>query len=239
MHNKLIIVLIGLILLLGGGMAGAVEKQDKKVSNKSAVSSGGYWKMTTPSDAPGKDPICRDFEKVLNTTKEPPENLKCNWTLPPGEKRFKKVEWQPLDWRKYQDLIHDGFVSPLNKEAGELSWKKNGPSIIKEYEEGKRSLWVTQVDIDKDGKIDHIVREEIADCPDTGRILGPMIPETGRLDFKNESLYYHFSLSADASEIIFYYGQPFIFTYRDVPNPGMVRIYRYYRYEQCRYFYQK
>jgi len=177
MHNKLIAVLIGLILFLGGGLAGAGEKPDENVSNKPPVLSGALWKRTTPSETPGNDPICKDFEQLLNTTKEPPEKLKCNWTFPSVEKRFRKAEWKQLDWRQYQDLIHDSFVSPLNREAGERSWKDYGPSVIKEYEDGKRGLWVTQVDIDKDGRIDHIVREEITGCPATGRILGPMIPE--------------------------------------------------------------
>lgn len=218
----------------------AAEEGNKKTRNKEVATLAKCWERIAPlehGDADGNDPICRDYEKVLNTTCEPPEKLRCNWTLPLGEKRFKKVAWQPLDWRQYPELIRDFNDSRVRNDLREQSWKDNGPIIMKEYENGARSIWVAAVDIDHNGNMEHVVRNRMASCTSGGTIFGAMKPETGRLDRKNASLFYHFHVEQRGSEIITFYGQPFLFVYGSVPS--CVSIFRYYRTEQCRFLYKK
>lgn len=233
---------VGMILVMCSMamLVSAAEEDNKKIRKKEIATSTKCWKRITPlehGDADGNDPICRDYEKVLNITCEPPEKLRCNWTLPFGEKRFKKVMWQPLDWRQYPELIRDFNDSRLRDDLREQSWKENGPIIMKEYKDGTRSIWVTAVDINHNINMEYVVRNRIAGCTSGGTIFGKMVPETHRLDYKDTGLFYHFHIEQRGGEIITYYGKPFFFVYGSVPK--CVSIFGYYRKEQCRFIYKK
>jgi hypothetical protein len=219
MRNKLIAVLIGLTLLLGGGMAGASEKQDRKTSNKPAVSSGKCWERTwvTSEVLKGRSTmaVCKAFEQVLNTTCEPPDKLRCNWTLPPGEKRFKKLKWEQLNWKEYWDMAGDINKSGVREDLRDALWKNEEAKERKEFEEGHRSLAITQVDIDNDKKTEHVLRYNLIPCEKMpGVMFGVMTPETKRLDWRFEHVLSNVNARKGA-EIMLYNGKAYMLGWDD------------------------
>ena len=102
------------------------------------------WKRQEPgtdrfSTITGDECVCRAFEQVLNTTCEPPKKLECNWTLPPGEKRFKKLGWVQVDPKEYWGLIKDLNVSCIRDDLREELWKTAEPQERKAID-----AWETQ-----------------------------------------------------------------------------------------------
>lgn len=215
MHKKLIAVLIGLVMLLGGGTAGAAEKQDRKTSNKPIVSSSKCWQRVwrTSEAFMGKStmPVCKAFEEVLNTTCELPNELQCNWTLPQGGKRFEKLKWEPLNWRDHWELVGDLNKTGIREDGRAELWKREEARIRDIFEEGKGSLAVTRADIDHDGKAEYIVRWDLISCKETpGTTFGVMIPETKRLDWRFRQLFLAPN-SDDGAELMLYDGHLFMF----------------------------
>jgi hypothetical protein len=227
MHKKLIVILIGLILLLGGELAGAGEKQDAKANNKHSVSSGKCWKRTwLPSEAlMGRStmPVCKAFEKVLNTTCEFPEKLECNWTLPMGEKEFKKLTWRSLDPKEYWGLIQDIALSGWAEQYRAGQWEKIEPEYKKELDAGLLQLKVATVDIDHDGQVEEVVLLRNGLCGKAGWHdgLGIINPETKRIDWK----FWHLLLGPNASEggnIMLHDGKAYMFGWDYSWNVAMV-----------------
>jgi hypothetical protein len=210
MHNKFIlgVMLLGLSLVVQPAFA--EEKQGAK-SKKTTAQSEKCWKRVKPFEGTGNAPVCVAFEKLLNTTCEPPEKLKCNWSLPVGEKRFKKLKWLPLDWKEYLELIGDINKSGVREDMREGLWKKEEPRILKLFEEGKRSIAITTVDIDHDGNKEQIVRYDLIPCNETpGVMFGVMLPETKRLDWRFEHLL-NTANASEGAEIMLFDGRAFMF----------------------------
>lgn len=215
MHKKLILILIGLILLLGGGMAGAREKQDTKTGNKSSMSSRKCWEHTwVISEAlKGRStmPVCKAFEEVLNTTCEPPEKLRCNWTLPAGEKRFKKLIWKQIDLEAYRGLIED---MALGKDSSKERWNTKDPQFKKAFEEGRIKIKMTPVDIDGDGATESLVHQNWrVGCPARGG-FGVIDSDTKRLDWRFRQLLLAPN-SDQGAEIMLYNDKAYMFGWDD------------------------
>jgi hypothetical protein len=194
------------------------------------------WNRLPPVDEryilPEYSTVCEAYEELLNTVCEPPEKLGCNWTVPPGDKRFRKLEWVELEPRDYWGLIKDLSVCGVKEALREELWKKKETQVIKALDEGKRRLWVATVDIDQDGHEEQVVRFEFLPCKDDpGSIFGVMDPQTKRMDWKryqalggvNNFAYY-------GNEILLYEGKAYMFkiekiSYDPTPEKG-VELYK-------------
>lgn len=192
------------------------KKNDSdKVKSGQATKPGGRsspcWKRTKAFEDTGDSALCKEFEKVLNTTCESPDQLRCNWTIPSEYKKFKKPEWQPIEWRNYWGLIKDINASGVREDLREDMWKRDETRIRKLWEEGKRSLSMTKVDIDHDGQAELVVRYDLTPCHETpGTMFGVMIEETKRIDWRFRNLFLAPN-SCEGSEILLYDGMAFMF----------------------------
>jgi hypothetical protein len=208
MLHKLIIGIIFLVLSLLVQPASAVEKQGTKTDEKASAK---CWQRQKAYTVSGNAPVCVAFEKLLNTTCESPEKLKCNWTLPDGEKRFKKLRWKTIDWREYWSLIGDISVSlifPTGEREGR--WELMKDRERKAFDEGKSSLSITIVDIDNDGNKEQVVRMDFVPCNENAAsVFGVMNPDKRIDSFRG----LFFSVNTDLSpEIMYYNGKAFMFS---------------------------
>lgn len=169
------------------------------------------WKRTKAFDDAGNAPICKAFEQVLGTTCESPDQVSCNWTLPSRDKRFIKLQWMPLDWRKYWDLIADINKTGVREDLRANLWSKEEASERREFEEGHRSLHITYVDIDNDGMSEQVVRYDLLPCHKLAwTMFGVMVPATKRLDWRFRYLFLDVN-SSDGANIMLYNGITFMY----------------------------
>lgn len=197
------------------------------------------WKRMPPLDErhmlPEYDTVCKAYEELLNVVCEPPERLGRNWTVPPGDKRFRKLKWVGLDPRHYWGLTKDLSVCGIREDLRENLWKTKEAQVTKALEEGNLRLSVTTVDIDHNGREEQVVRYEPPPRKGAvGTIFGVMDPETKRMDWKrykaisgvNSFAYY-------GNEILLYEGKAYMFkikkiSYSPTPEKG-VMIYMGFR----------
>lgn len=199
-------------------------------------------------------PVCVVFEEVLNTTCELPEKLQCKWTLPEGEKRFKKLEWKPLDPKEYRGLTEDYIFGEADSknpdpEYRKMRWNSINPDFKKAFDEDTLNIKAAIVDInqnEQDGE-EQVVRYSLpSKCAGTFSIMNP---ETKRVDWKRNEIFFHVNaLSYYGSEILLYNGKAFMFKIMDIfyePNsePSKeVILYEGYSYGSgnvCRFKYLK
>lgn len=167
------------------------------------------WVQTKSLYHDVNDPeLCTTFEQVLNAICEPPEKLQCNWTLPQETKGFTKINWQLIDYRKYWSLVKDLRLSGWAKQYREDNWKSIEPEVRKTFERGYISLEVANVDIDRDGKEEYIVRSTYAPNCSTMGTIGVVNRQTDTLDENYDNMKPGF---ATGYEIILYKGRPYIF----------------------------
>jgi hypothetical protein len=214
MRNKFVLFVLLFIFSLALVPSLAAEKQANKASGKTLVKTVNCWKRTwvTSEALLGKStmPVCKAFEEVLNATREPPDELRCNWTLPAGEKRFKKLMWEPLDPKEYWGLIEDIVLSGWAEKYRAGQWERLEPEYRKKLEEGKINLTVSSVDLDSDGTPERLVRYNwISDCRARG-VMGVMNPETRRLDWRFRQLLLGPN-SDEGAEIMLYNGEAYMF----------------------------
>jgi hypothetical protein len=198
MIHRMVAAIMILLLSFISGITLAGENQTAREEKKSITTSGKCWKRVTWVDrttsvgdgtrAPvyerSDSPVCMDFEKLLNVTCEPPDKLQCNWTLPLGEKGFKKLEWKAIDPKEHWNLIKDMVLSGWNEKYKAGQWEKLEPEYKRELEKGLLELKVTQADIDHDGKKDQIVLFRKGHCGKLGeqKIFGVIDQHTGNID---------------------------------------------------------
>ncbi len=169
----------------------------------------------------GNASVCRAFEEVLNTTCEAPDKLECNWTLPPGEKRFQKVNWQPLNWQEYWEMIREWRLKHIREGMSEDMRKEEVLRIRRLFEDGKSSLSMATLDINNDGGAKQVVRWNQHPCQETpGSMFGVLIPGTKRLDWRHESAFLNPN-SSEGAEIMVYGGK----TYKFGWTPGFKSLY--------------
>jgi hypothetical protein len=182
------------------------------------------WKMMPPDDQndfPADCGVCVAYEELLNTVCEPPEKLGCDWTVPPGDKRFRKLKWTELDPHKYWGLIKDLSVCGIRKDLREGLWKKDEARVRKALDEGKLRLSVTTVDIDHDGHEEQVVRCQFLPTKyGPGSIFGVMDPQTKRLDWQRNNLLLGGinGLAYYGNEILLYEGKAYMFKMEYDPN---------------------
>jgi hypothetical protein len=182
------------------------------------------WKRLLPVDErdflPEYTTVCAAYEELLSTVCEPPEKLGCNWTVPPGDKKFSKLKWGELDPQEYWGLIKD--LNGISKD--EQLWKKEEAQERKALDEGKRRLWVATVDIDQDGREEQVVRYEVLPCG-SGSIFGVMDPQTKRMDRKrSEALRGVNSCAYHGNAILLYEGKAYMLKIEEIyDSPGPTR----------------
>lgn len=198
-----------LLLFLISQTVESAEKDKLKVRINQPVKK--CWQRQKAFEDTGNSSLCRDFEKVLNTTCESPEKLQCNWTLPPGEKKFKKLEWKAINPRERWNLIKDMVISGWNDEYRAGQWERLEPQYKQALEEGLLKLKETQVDIDHDGKKDQVVVLQKGQCGKSGsqRIFGVIDQNTGNLN--NEYREIVLGLGGCGGDIITYDNYAFMF----------------------------
>jgi hypothetical protein len=192
----------------------AVEDNDIRTdtanTENSAEDESKCWKRLPPFEEshmlPEYDTVCEAYVELLNTVCEPLEKLGCNWTVPPGDKRFRKLKWVELDPRDYWGLIKDLDVCGIREDLREELWKKEEARVRKALDEGKLRLSVTTVDIDQDGHEEQVVRYELLPCKDNpGSTFGVMDPQTKRMDWRRyQAVGYVNSFAYYGNEILLY-----------------------------------
>lgn len=176
----------------------------------------------------GNDDVCRAFERVLNTTCESPEKLKCNWTLPQGEKHFQKLNWQTLAFNEYKGIVEELILGKDQK----WRWNQKNPEVKKAFDEGKINIKVAAVDINNDGKIKHIVRENWkADCMARGT-YGIIDTETKKLDWQYERTLSCVNALVEGAEIMLFDGRAYMFGWDG--GYKIVQICEASSYKSCR-----
>jgi len=205
-NNKIRELIVFMLLVVGFAVVpkGAAEEVNKYKLE---------WVREPAIDGDGNDPICRDYEEVLNIVGEAPDKLKCNWTLPPDEKRFQKLVWKPIDWKDHWDFIKDKYHRGLRKDLREKEWVKDESEIRASLEKGLSRLYIAETDLNYMGTKRHvyIVREERDNCVGYGN-AAVMNPETKRLDNTFEAAFIRTYYNSYGNQIILYHGLPFIFT---------------------------
>ncbi|MCL4536259.1 MAG: hypothetical protein M1610_01505 [Nitrospirae bacterium] len=243
MRWKLIVILLLAFCLMV--QPATAEKGKAKAGGKTTTKPTKCWKRMPPLDktlmTPEYNTVCKAFEEVLNKTCEPPEKLQCNWTLPKGEKRFKKLEWQPLDPKEHWGLIEDMALSGWNEKFRTGQWERIGDEVRKEFDNGQRILAVTSVDIDHDGNAELVVRDDNIPCEgNAGVTFGVMIPEIKRIDWNLNNVFFHTNAFSEGSEIMIYEGQAFMFKWeRDFKEAMIYEGFPHGSGNVCRFKYLK
>lgn len=156
-------------------------------------------------------PVCKAFEEVLNTICESPEKLRCNWSLPAEEKRFKKLVWKQINPEEHRELIEDMV---LGREHGKERWNTKDPKLKKTFEENKIRIKTVSVDIDGDGVIDLLVHQNWrTECLARGGFC-VIDPETKRLDWRFEHVLSDINAS-EGAEIMLYNDEAYMFGWDD------------------------
>jgi hypothetical protein len=213
----------------------AVENNDIRTDSantkKTAEHGTKCWMRMLPVDErdllPEYDTVCKAYEELLNIVCEPPEKLGCNWTVPPGDKRFRKPKWVELDPRDYWGMIQDLSVCGVREAARAGLWEKEEAQVRKALDEGKRRLWVATVDIDQDGHEEQVVRYEFVPCKDDpGSIFGVMDPQTKRMDWKRYgAVSYVNSCAYYGNAILLYEGKAYMFKIEMILGEKGVELY--------------
>ena len=224
-RNKLIykLILAMMVLVFCFAVVSVLAADDKplQTEKKSTKTSDKCWKRISWNESThiaqtSSAPVCKVFEDVLNTTCEPSEKLTCKWTLPADEKLFLKLQWQPLDPKKHWELIRDMCLSGWLEKYRAGQWEHYEPEYKKDLDEGRLTLYFAIIDIDRDGKTEHVVRlKRSPDCPSSS-IFGVMIPEIKQIDWKYRRLFM-------GDEIMIYEGRAYMFEWDEVP--GRIQVY--------------
>lgn len=225
--RKLILVVTILLVSFIVVSLGIADDQHVGIEKKVSKTSGKCWKRTWLSSEAlwGKStmPVCKAFEEVLNKTCEPPEKLKCNWTIPVAEEKFKKLIWKEIDPKVHWDLIRDIVLSGWNEKYRAGKWEHYEPEYKKNLAEGRLKLFTTSAIMVHDGKEEQVVcLRRTPDCPSRGT-YAVMIPATRQIDWRYRDLLGNIN-SYDGSEIMLYDGSVYLFQWEEVP--GRINIYR-------------
>ena len=227
MRLKFTVILL-LALCLTVLPAIAAGEQAARTEKKMAKKSSKCWKRMPPLEkalmSPEYGTVCKAFEEVLNTTCEPPERLRCNWTLPKDEKRFKKLVWQPLDPKEYWGLIEDMAISGWGEKYRAGKWEKLEPEYKKYLESGRIRLSITTVDIDQDGRMEQVVRYSLSPECVAQNSFGVMSPKIKHLDWRYEWVVGHVN-GTHGAEIMLYNDNAYMFGMDTYAIPGIVMVY--------------
>lgn len=225
---KKLIIGIMLLMLSFAMPATAAEKGSAKAGGKTTAKSTKCWKRLPPLEkalmSEEYNTVCKAFEEVLNKTCEPSEKLRCNWTLPKDEKRFKKLEWKPLDPKEHWELIGDIVISGWGEKYRDGKWEQLEPEYKKYLEDSRIKLSITSVDIDQDGRIEEVVcYGHSSECA-AQNSFGIMNPETKRLDWRYEWVVGRIN-GTHGAEIILYDGKAYMFGMDTYATPGIIMVY--------------
>lgn len=112
--------------------------------------------------------VCKAYEKNLNSFKDLPYAMVCERKINPELTDFKKPEWKELDLWENREKV---------KEIAKFLWYKDKfdeekwlAKFKQDIEEKKPSLSETWIDINNDGKIDHVLRYDYLKCDPTNPI---------------------------------------------------------------------
>ena len=228
-HKTTYKLVLAMILAINFTIVSTVLAEDQLVKSEkvSTKISGECWKKVWISSEAlmGKNtmPVCKAFEEILKTTCEPPERLKCNWTLTTGEKRFQKLQWQQLDSKEHWGLIRDICLSGWLEKYRASQWEHYEPEYKKGLAEGRLKLFISSADVDHDGKVENIVKlNRTPDCPNRAT-YAVITPQTKQMDWKYRQLISYINWYS-GSEIIIYDGRAYMFKWDEVP--GRIMFYK-------------
>lgn len=115
--------------------------------------------------------LCKAYEKNLNSFKDLPRAMVCERKINPEFTDFKKPEWKELDSWENREKVKQmekflWYRWPPEKFDNEEEWLTHLRNRIKEK---KLSLSETWIDINNDGKIDHVLRYDYGECDPTNQ----------------------------------------------------------------------
>lgn len=213
MMPKWIVALVTVVLVFfGAQMVSAQQQKTYKMHKK-------CWKRTwaTSEALRGRSTmaICYELEKLLNASCQSPHELVRGLKLP-ADTKFKKPEWQLLDWRQNWDTIKDLVKIPEDpKEAAK--WQRKEQRIRESFEAGIRHLLVTSVDIDNDGVNETVMNIDFLGTKDElpGGHFRVINPQTKRLDhsYENAVLYVN---SREGGQLLIYAKTTYMIGWIDV-----------------------
>jgi hypothetical protein len=146
MHNKLIVVLIGLTLFLGGGTAGAGEKQRS------------CYRLISGKD----NPVCKLFLQNLNRFCRK-QSLVCEPQIHSDfSKYFSVPKWGTVDYKSHLDIVEQYIkiraIIPINcsgqcvTDTQEKRWQEYKAELLPRLESGQIKLVRARVHIRFDDK---------------------------------------------------------------------------------------
>lgn len=142
----------------GTGLAG--QAVDEKKAEASLQPCFKLLKREWPQVESGNYPVCRDFLKSLNSfCDEPPPT--CERKIHPKSKRLALPKWEELDPKEYLKVIEQMLND--NYENTQV-WNPIPPITVENINHGKAHLWHAWVDLDHDGKREHVLRFDEGGC---------------------------------------------------------------------------
>jgi uncharacterized protein len=108
-----------------------------------------------PEVQSGHYPVCLAYLKSLNHfCAEPPPT--CERKLDPTIKELSLPKWEEIDPKAYLEVIAQMLTSPSYRVT--QVWRPLNPEIKARILEGKTQMWQAWIDLDHDGKVEHVVR---------------------------------------------------------------------------------
>jgi len=215
MHNKLITVLIGLMLVLGGGVVVGEKEQESCY----AINSG------------RNNPMCRLFLQNLNRfCKE--SLMVCEPRIHPDlAKYFSVPKWETVDYTSHLDIvaqyIRTRAIIPINctgqcvADTQEKKWQEYKPELLKRLNDSRIKLVRSRIHITYDDKprlayrlIDTICSPDDMETYGISRKPGLMIvdEETGK-----PNAYYSKINRYGCYDVLLYQGGAYLIDLDDLP----------------------
>lgn len=113
-----------------------------------------------PEVASGHYSVCVDFVKNLN--KFCAESPICEWKVDPSIKKLSLPQWEEIDPKTHLKLIQHMFQRYFKDP--EETWVPIPPEILHRINERKTRLRHTWVDLDRDGKKEHVANFDGGSC---------------------------------------------------------------------------
>ena len=106
--------------------------------------------------------VCEAYEENLNSFKDLPYEMVCDRLLNPKLKGLKKPVWKQLDAWQNREVIHKISLFSWGPSSKETDVFLRG--VDKAIKERESTLYEAYIDIDNDGNVEHVYRNDYAKC---------------------------------------------------------------------------
>jgi hypothetical protein len=109
--------------------------------------------------------VCREYGKNLNSFKNLPHAMVCERLINPEMKDFSKPQWKPLDvWEKRDMLKQIDLYLWYKGTENKFNYEKWLGRLKERVQDKSVALSETFIDIDNDGKAEHVLRYDYGKC---------------------------------------------------------------------------